>query len=232
MQRVVFENITTTGKTARTISNWNKKGDLIDTILEEYKISDVCMGELLASTYISGMTLEDQVILYAKLMKRVEEDKLVQINEEEKTYKELAEEQISYYGIENELRGMKLTYKGLEHNINLFRIEKRKTGEIIEFSFNEKEPSETDDGIRTIVFDDIHTSKWWEPLDKMSEASRPLDREEFAEEEYEWNLISKDSANGEEKIDIKILSAELFFTNQMKIVLGTDKIIEMNRVLK
>lgn len=75
MRRVTFENTTTTGKIANTILAWEKWGDLVETIKEEYRISDVCMGELLAKTYISGMTLEDQVTLYAKLMKDMEEDR-------------------------------------------------------------------------------------------------------------------------------------------------------------
>ena len=36
MRRIIFENITTTGKIANTILAWEKWGDLVETIKEEY----------------------------------------------------------------------------------------------------------------------------------------------------------------------------------------------------
>ncbi|MBE6774375.1 MAG: hypothetical protein E7544_09155 [Ruminococcaceae bacterium] len=51
-------------------------------IKELYSINDVCIGELLASVKISGLSVEDTVTVYAKLYQEYEGDEICRIDED------------------------------------------------------------------------------------------------------------------------------------------------------
>lgn len=53
----------------------------IEFILEEYKNSDVCIGELFASIEIHGLSIEDVVKVYAELCKQIEGDEVCKVDE-------------------------------------------------------------------------------------------------------------------------------------------------------
>lgn len=62
------------------ISDYVSKEDIVDTIIKEYKDnSENCIGEMLDITEINGLSVQDTVDVFAKVMYEVELDELVQI---------------------------------------------------------------------------------------------------------------------------------------------------------
>ena len=52
--------------------------------IEEYKANDICVGELMDAIIIHGLSVQDVVDVFAKVMYEIEGDELVQNMEEEK----------------------------------------------------------------------------------------------------------------------------------------------------
>lgn len=53
-----------------------------ELVLEEYKKSDVCIGELFASIEIHGLSVEDVVKVYAELYEQIEGDEICRVDED------------------------------------------------------------------------------------------------------------------------------------------------------
>lgn len=60
------------------IMNTNNLSETENKLMEIYQNNDVCMGEVLASTGVNNISLEDAMELYCKLMNKVEGDTFVQ----------------------------------------------------------------------------------------------------------------------------------------------------------
>lgn len=60
------------------IMNINNLSETENKLMEIYQNNDVCMGEVLASTGVNNISLEDAMELYCKLMNKVEGDTFVQ----------------------------------------------------------------------------------------------------------------------------------------------------------
>ena len=58
------------------------KEDVVKAIMEEYHRNDICIGELLYGLEIKGLSIQDVVDVFAKVMHTVEDDKLIQVMEE------------------------------------------------------------------------------------------------------------------------------------------------------
>ena len=54
------------------------KQDVVEAILEEYRAHDICLGELLEGLEIDGLSVQDVVDIFAKVMHIVEADEVVQ----------------------------------------------------------------------------------------------------------------------------------------------------------
>lgn len=50
-------------------------------VLEEYKKSNVCIGELFASIEIHGLSVEDVTKVYASLYEQIEGDEICRVDE-------------------------------------------------------------------------------------------------------------------------------------------------------
>lgn len=61
----------------------DSKEDAVDAILEEYRANDVCVGELMNDMIIHGLSIQDVVDVFAVVMYKVENDRLVQHMEDE-----------------------------------------------------------------------------------------------------------------------------------------------------
>ena len=53
------------------------KEEVIDIIMEEYHAFSVCIGEILDDTEINGLSINDVVDIYAKVIHKVDGDKLI-----------------------------------------------------------------------------------------------------------------------------------------------------------
>ena len=61
------------------ISDYISKEDIVNVIVKEYREnSNNCIGEMLDTTEISGLSVQDTVDVFAKVMYEVENDELVQ----------------------------------------------------------------------------------------------------------------------------------------------------------
>lgn len=58
----------------------------VELVLEEYKKSDVCIGELFASIEIHGLSVEDTVKVYAQLYEQIEGDEICRVDEDGMRY--------------------------------------------------------------------------------------------------------------------------------------------------
>ncbi|MDD2981014.1 MAG: hypothetical protein PHN80_13745 [Hespellia sp.] len=56
-----------------------KWGDLREEIIQIYQNADLCLGELLANICVTGLSLEDSLILISQLYKQIDGDSLIQI---------------------------------------------------------------------------------------------------------------------------------------------------------
>ena len=56
--------------------------DIVDAIVEEYRSGDVCIGEVLDALTIHGLSIEDTVIVYAKVYEITDGDKVIRVNDE------------------------------------------------------------------------------------------------------------------------------------------------------
>jgi len=54
------------------------KADTVKAIIEEYKRHDICIGELLHSLEIRGLSIQDVVDVFAKVMNIIEGDEVIQ----------------------------------------------------------------------------------------------------------------------------------------------------------
>lgn len=61
-----------------SIYKCESKDDVVESILKDYTLYSVCIGELLNSVEIQGLNVQDVVDIFAKVMYIVEEDELVQ----------------------------------------------------------------------------------------------------------------------------------------------------------
>ena len=60
------------------IMNTNNLSETENKLMEIYQNNDVCMGEVLASTGVNNISLEDAMELYCKLMHKADGDTFVQ----------------------------------------------------------------------------------------------------------------------------------------------------------
>lgn len=59
------------------------KEDAVEAIIEEYKANDICVGELMDGLIIHGLSIQDIVDVFAAVMYRIEEDRVVQYMEDD-----------------------------------------------------------------------------------------------------------------------------------------------------
>ena len=65
--------------------NCKNKEDVLYTILDEYREnSEVCVGEFLNTIIILGLSVQDVVDIFASVMKKIENDEVVQFIEKAK----------------------------------------------------------------------------------------------------------------------------------------------------
>lgn len=57
--------------------------DCADAIKEEYLRNDVCIGELMDNIEVVGFSIPEIIRIYAKVMKDIENDKLILVKENE-----------------------------------------------------------------------------------------------------------------------------------------------------
>ena len=60
------------------VYDYTCKEDIVDAIIDEYHESDVCIGEMLEVTIISGMSAQDVVDIVARIMHTIEGDEIAQ----------------------------------------------------------------------------------------------------------------------------------------------------------
>lgn len=83
----VIANYNPITKNKTTIVEAENVNDAVSCIKYAYVNSDVCMGEFLAMTEITGLTIEGVVQVYARLYNEFEGDKICRIDEDGKHYK-------------------------------------------------------------------------------------------------------------------------------------------------
>lgn len=63
------------------------KEDAVETIIEEYKANDICVGELMDRLIIHGLGIQDVVDVFAAVMYRIEKDQVVQYVEDDEVHR-------------------------------------------------------------------------------------------------------------------------------------------------
>ncbi len=58
----------------------------VEFVMEEYKKSDVCIGEMVASIEIQGLSIEDVVKVYVELYEQIEGDEICRVDEDGMRY--------------------------------------------------------------------------------------------------------------------------------------------------
>lgn len=82
----VFEQIFGRAETDMVVIKAESTEQAVELVLEEYKKSDVCIGELFASIELHGLSVEDVVKMYAELYEQIEGDEICRVDEDGMRY--------------------------------------------------------------------------------------------------------------------------------------------------